>query len=621
MPVNPPFTDLEINRSPKGFYKGHSIPIALASKSIMVALVLWALIFPLNANDVLSTVNWELLEGFNTFYVIVVGLFFFFLAALALIPRVGKRTLGRQGEKPEFSTFSWFSMMFGAGLGVGLMVYATAEPMGLWTSNPVIVAGDVAGGTDEAVESAFRYTFLHYGFHAWAIYVVTGLSLAYYAFTRDMPLTIRSALTPILGRYANGVLGDVVDVLGVVATILGVSVTIGFGVSQFVDGMYTVSDMSWLMSGEGDAISPSLAGLLIALVIIMGLSILSAVSGVGRGVKYLSNLNMVLSLCLLGTFAIFGSILFSLGTFVTAFFDYMVNYFALSFQAFSPLSEAAFEANLPASAVPLAPELYSQAINPWGSLESFQAGLSGAAAELPPETAVAVYEAGTQGRLFNWQAGWTTFYWAWWISFSPFVGLFLARISRGRTIREFILGCVFAPALVCFAWMTILGGTAVNIELAGAADPSIVEASTTAKLFAALENILSGGFLTAIVIMSVVLIMTFLVTSADSGILVMNTIMSGGDQQSGNLHRIVWGVILTAVIGALIAAGKVGAAADPLEALKNAMIIGALPFTMVMVLMCIALAKALYRDNLRMKHGLIDNEFADTLSGTKSPAE
>ena len=146
-----------------------------------------------------------------------------------------------------FSNFSWFSMMFGAGLGVGLMVYATAEPMGLWGSNPDVVSGEVAGSTEEAVESAFRYTFLHYGFHAWAIYVITGLSLAYYAYTRNMPLTIRSALTPLFGEALNGFLGHVVDVLGVVATILGVSVTIGFGVSQFIDGVYAISGMDWMM--------------------------------------------------------------------------------------------------------------------------------------------------------------------------------------------------------------------------------------------------------------------------------------------------------------------------------------------------------------------------------------
>ncbi|MEO0980894.1 MAG: BCCT family transporter, partial [Pseudomonadota bacterium] len=229
MSIKQPFTDLQIKKSAGGFYEGHSVEIAILSKAIMVALVIWALVWPANANGVLGSLNWRLLEDFNGFYIVIVGLFSFFLLVIAILPRTGSRVMGVPGEAPEFSTFSWFSMMFGAGLGVGLMVFATAEPLGLWGSNPVVLAGDVLANSENAVQSGYRYTFLHYGFHAWAIYVVTGLSLAYYAYTRGMPLTIRTALTPLFGRLMNGFLGHVVDVLGVVATILGVSVTIGFG--------------------------------------------------------------------------------------------------------------------------------------------------------------------------------------------------------------------------------------------------------------------------------------------------------------------------------------------------------------------------------------------------------
>ncbi len=605
MALKEPFTDLDIVKQDAGFYQGYSLPIALISKGIMVALVLWALMFPLAASGQLDAWNWALLQGFNAFYIISVGLFAFFLFALAILP-TGKRKLGGHDTVPEFSNFSWFSMMFGAGLGVGLMVFATAEPLGLWGSNPVVVAGDVEGNSPEALTAGYRYTFLHYGFHAWAIYVITGLSLAYYAYTRNMPLTIRSARTPILGRFANGFIGHIVDVLGVVATILGVSVTIGFGVSQFVDGMYAVTGMDWLMGvAEGDSPpKPSTVGLIAALVVIMGLSIISAVSGVGRGIKYLSNLNLVLSIILLLTFVIFGSFLFAMTTYATALVDYIIQFIPLSFEAYSPLTEAQFAAGLPTEAAPVADALFSGATNAWGSLSGFQSGLEGDAAALPPELQVAAYEAGTQGRLFGWQSGWTTFYWAWWIAFSPFVGLFLARISKGRTVREFILGCVFAPALVCFAWMTILGGTAIDLELQGVAEGTIIGASNTNKLFVTLGNMISGGFLSGITIMCVVLIMTFLVTSADSGILVMNTIMSGGSQETGVKHRIIWGIIMTLVIGSLIIAGNSGLAANPLDALQDAMIIGALPFTMVMVLMMISLAKALYNDSRREKAGM-----------------
>lgn len=602
MAIQPPFTDLDIPKRESGFYEGYSLPIAVVSKLIMALLVIWALMVPGNANSVLGTVNGELLKGFNNFYVIIVGFFAFFLAVLALVPQTGRRLMGREGEAPEFSNFSWFSMMFGAGLGVGLMVFATAEPLGLWGSNPVTVAGEVPVNSEAALQSAYRYTFLHYGFHAWAIYVVTGLSLAYYAYTRDMPLTIRSALTPLFGRFVNGPLGHIVDILGVVATILGVSVTIGFGVSQLVDGIYAVSGMEWMMEMSDQAPKPGTVGLIVGLVLIMSMSIISAVSGVGRGVKYLSNLNLVLSLILLLTFVIFGSFVFAMTTYATALMDYLWHFVSLSFGSYSPLPEAQFVAALPAQAAPFASELYAGATNAWGSFDGFQKGLTGGAAALPVDVQQAAYDAGNQGRQFGWQSGWSTFYWAWWIAFSPFVGLFLARISRGRTVREFIFGCVIAPSLVCFAWMTILGGTAIDLELTGNAGGAIIGASNTAKLFVTLGEMISGGFLSAITIMCVVLILTFLVTSADSGILVMNTIMSGGEQAAGVKHRIVWGVILTLVIGALLIAGKAQSGADPMEALKSAMIIGALPFTMVMGLMCIALAKALYRDGLRDKH-------------------
>lgn len=609
MAIKPPFTDLEIKKAPSGFYEGNSLPIALISKTSMALLVIWALVWPLSANGTLSALNGALLEGFNTFYIIAVGAFAFFCFAVAIIPSIGKRKLGQEGETPEFSDFSWFSMMFGAGLGVGLMVYATAEPLGLWGSNPEVLAGNVEATTEGGIEAAYRYTFLHYGFHAWAIYVVTGLSLSYFAYTRGMPLTIRSALTPILGKLANGMIGHMVDVLGVVATILGVSVTIGFGVSQFVDGVYAISNMEWLMNIVDDKPKPSTVGLLTALFVIMGLSIISAVSGVGRGIKYLSNLNLVLSLILLLTFVFFGSFLFAMTTYGAALVDYIIHFVSLSFGAYGPQSLDTFKAAMPEAAkvLPAADieKIFGAGTNAWGSFTAFSEALPASVATLgnPGDVAKQLYEASNQGRQFGWQSGWTTFYWAWWIAFSPFVGLFLARISKGRSIREFVLGCVIAPAMVCFAWMTILGATAIDLELSGGANGAIIGASTTAKLFVTLEQMLSGGFLSVITIMCVILILTFLVTSADSGILVMNTIMSGGAQETGIKHRIIWGIILTLVIGALIIAGNSGAAADPFIALKNAMIIGALPFTVVMVLMCVSLIKALYRDGLRDKHG------------------
>lgn len=540
MPIKAPFTDVNIKTAKQGFYQGFNIPIALVSKFAVSLLVVWAAVWPANANDALSFMNSAALERFNTVYIYSVAFFTLFGFALALTPRYGSRRLGKSDEQPEFSNFSWFSMMFGAGLGVALMVYATGEPLLQWGSNPETVLGNVEGYSEAAITSAYRYTFLHNGFHAWSIYVVTAISMAYYSYTRDMPLTLRSALTPLLGHRTNGVLGHTVDILGMVATILGVAVTIGFGINQLVDGAYSITKIDWLVQPENSQNTlplPSTEGLLVGLMLIMGMSILSAVSGVGRGVKYLSNLNMVLSVVLLLTFVFFGSFSFAMEIYANNMLDYFQNFFTLSFTAY--------------------------------------------------ETNTAVGQ---------WQQTWTTFYWAWWIAFAPFVGLFLARISRGRTIREFVLGAVIAPALVCFAWMTILGGTAIDLEISGLADGNIINASTTSSLFVTLQTMFGETMQFAMTVLCVVLILTFLVTSADSGVLVLNTIMAGGNIDTGIPHRIIWGVILTLVIATLLIAGGGG-----LGALQNAMILGALPFTIVMVLMCVSLLKALIRDHIREK--------------------
>jgi choline/carnitine/betaine transport len=536
-----PFTDVKIEIQKQGFYRGFNIPIALISKLSMCLLVVWAAVWPATANDTLLMLNTASLQKFNVFYIYSVAFFCLFCLILAITPKYGSRRLGLPNEKPEFSTFSWFSMMFGAGMGVGLMVYATGEPILQWGSNPETVLGNVQGYTKGSVSSAYRYTFLHNGFHAWSIYVITAISMAYYSYTRGMPLTLRSALTPILGRHTNGVIGHAVDILGMVATILGVAVTIGYGISQLVDGAYIISGASWLVQLENPQPGPpmpSTSGLLAGLLIIMLMSIVSAVSGVGKGVKYLSNLNMILSLVLIAVFVIFGSFFFAMQVYWDSSIDYILNFLTLSFTAYD-----------------------------------------------------------TDTDVGKWQQSWTTFYWAWWIAFAPFVGLFLARISRGRTIREFVLGAVIAPSLVSFAWMTILGGTAIDLELSGVANGSIVNASVTSSLFVTLQAMFGESMQFYLTVLCVVLILTFLVTSADSGVLVLNTIMAGGNIDTGISHRIIWGVILTLVIGTLLVAGGGG-----LGALQNAMILGALPFTLVIVLMCVSLVKALIRDEIRERN-------------------
>ncbi|MCP3673287.1 MAG: BCCT family transporter [Gammaproteobacteria bacterium] len=545
MSLSPPFTDVIIKTEKSGFYKGYNLPIALISKTSVALLVVWALGWPEVAASILSSLNTAMLTMFNSLYIYSVGFFAFFLLALTIYPKTGSIILGKPGEKPEFSNFSWFSMMFGAGLGVALMVYATGEPLLEWISNPETILGNVEPLKAETVKSTYRYVFLHNGFHAWSIYAVTAIPMAYFAYTRDMPLTLRVALTPLLGKHINGVIGHTVDILGVIATVLGIAVTIGFGISQLADGAYLLSGADWLITSsqtkEGSNV-PSLAALIVGLLLVMGLSILSAVSGVGKGVKYLSNMNSVLSFVLLGVFIIFGAFAYSMEIYGIALLDYIKEFAILSFTAYDPKSLAG-----------------------------------------------------------QWQITWTTFYWSWWIAFAPFVGLFLARISRGRSIREFVFGAIIVPSLVTFAWMTILGGTSIHLELFGDADGAIVNASTTSSLFVTMEYMFgeTGQFL--MTILSTVLVITFLVTSADSGVLVLNTIIAGGKIDTGRIHRVIWGILLTLVIGTLLIAGS-----GRLDALQNAMIIGALPFTILLVLMCISLMKAIYRDTKRLDNDITE---------------
>ncbi|WP_051394239.1 BCCT family transporter [Pseudomonas taeanensis] len=271
--------------------------------------------------------------------------------------------------------------------------------------------------------------------------------------------------------------------------------------------------------------------MLVALLLVMLFSTLSAVTGVGRGVKWLSNINLTLSFVLLAIFFIFGSVAFAFSTYFAGLADYLVNLPALSFTVWETSSE-----------------------------------------------------------LGQWQSGWTLYYWAWWIAFAPFVGLFLARISKGRTVREFVLGAMIVPTLMCFLWFALLGGTALDIGLNGGAGDAIINAPIESQMFVTLQQMLSPELAQAISIMVVVLIMTFLVTSADSGVLVLNTIMAAGNNDPGINHRIIWGTILTVLVAALMFAGG-------LEVIKGAMIIGALPFSLIMILMCLGTLKSMLSRN------------------------
>jgi choline/carnitine/betaine transport len=545
MSLQPPLSDLPIKTAETGFYRGFNVDVTVASKIIISTLVVWAIFWPVQSGAVLNGLNGFILGNFAAWYIWAVAFFISVCLLLALWPTAGRMNLGLEGETPEFSNFSWFSMMFGAGIGVGMLTWAVAEPVTHFASNPETIQGLTTGGAEDNVRMAYKWSFLHWGLSAWACYAVCGLSLAFFSYRRGLPLTIRSALTPLFGSALSGKLGHLIDIVAVVATILGVAQTLGFGVEQFVAGLTRIG-IGGLMDAEGGA---TFTGIIVAIMIIMGASTLSALSGVGKGIKWLSNINMVLSIVLLGFFILFGATWFGAQAMFIGLWDYLI---AL-------------------------PEL---SLNVWKS-----DGVEGSESFL----------------LAQWQGWWPVFYWAWWIAFAPFVGLFLARISRGRSIREFVLGAMIVPALMCFVWFAWAGGTAIDLELNGGANGVIFDAANGDKIFAMTEFMLapiSQALAWGMALLIVVLLMTFLVTSADSAVLIVNTINAAGDEgPKARPHILFWGAALGLVVAGLLLSGGT-------SAIQTAMVIGALPFSIVMVLMCIALIKAIWNDGRREAAGV-----------------
>lgn len=615
MPVKPPVTDLPIRTAASGFYKGFTKDVTITGKILVGALILWAIAFPDQAASVLSALNSGILASFGFWYVYVMAFFVILCLGLALWPAAGRLKLGQPGDEPEFSNFSWFSMMFGAGIGIGMLTFATAEPMYHFGSNPSTIMGLTEGSTAGNVRDAYIWSFTHWGLAAWASYAIVGLALAYFSYRRGLPLTIRSALVPLFGNKMSGILGHVVDVVAVVATVLGVSQTLGFGVEQFVAGLVRIGVGDWLQTTAADGtVSSSTAGIVVALLVIMGASTLSALSGVGKGIKWLSNINMGLSFFILAFFLAFGATFFGMTTLFVGIFDYLLSVPGNMFTVWTGSPLESFVASVPATVQALPAEdlqaVYDSATSPWGTLGSFTEGLPASAAALPAADLSAAYAAATEDRLSGWQGAWTIFYWAWWIAFAPFVGVFLARISRGRTVREYVLGAMLIPAFMCFVWFAIVGGTAIDLELSGEAAGAISGAGQADQLFAMLGVMLSDGLAWIMSVIVVILLLTYLVTSADSAVLIINTINAAGDEgPKARPHILFWGAALAFVVGGLIIAGGLGA-------IQTAMVIGALPFSFVMVLMGLALIKAIYRDGKREAAGL-----ETTFDVAETPAE
>ncbi|TRD11964.1 BCCT family transporter [Erythrobacter insulae] len=557
-PIDPPLVELSIQTHDRGFYDGFSREVSIPAKIIVSMIIMWAIFFPVAAMDTLEVANSTIISSFSGWYVYLVAALVVVCLVLAILPQSGRLRIGAPDEKPEFSRFSWISMLFGAGIGIGMLTYSTGEPLSHFANNPDIIRGAVEARTAEAISSAYIWTFLHWGFGAWCTYALVGLAIGYVSHRRGLPLTIRSSLAPLFGKSMSGVFGHAVDVVAVVATILGVAVTMGLGVEQFIVGLYRVGMGDWLVQADGTA---STAAIVVALIVLVGASTISALSGVGRGIKWLSNINMVLSFALLALFLVVGSGLYGL-------------------------------------------ELLGMGI--WGYIVTL------------PAHSLTLFSGGTEmgDALVQWQLDWSVFYWAWWIAFAPFVGMFIARISRGRTIREYVIGVALVPALMCFVWMALVGGTAIDLELSGVAQGAIFDANISDQLFATLAVMLGSDLALIVSGLVVILLMTYLITSADSAILIVNTINGAGEDEGGRRYHILfWGFALAFVVGSMLILGGI-------DAIRITMIIGALPFSIVVVAMAVSIIKAVVYDLIRNHHGVpCTAEACETWDGKVTPAE
>lgn len=445
---------------------------------------------------------------FGWFYILAVTGFLVFVLWL-LFSRFGAVRLGADDDEPEFSYPTWFSMLFSAGMGIGLLFYGVAEPV-LHFASPR--AGTVPAGTVEAAKEALNTAYFHWGLHAWAVYAVVALGLAYFGYRMELPLTIRSMLYPLLGRRIDGAIGDAIDVLAVFGTLFGVATSLGLGVMQINSGL---AYNRWLEVSTGNQLA------LIGAIIV--LTTISVVTGLERGIRRLSEANVLLGVLLLAFVFLAGPTLFLLGTFVESVGHYLQTLLDASFRT-------------------------------------------------------------TQFRGVEWQKAWTMFYWGWWISWAPFVGMFIARISRGRTIREFIAGVLLVPVLFSFFWFTVMGNTALHIELFGAGGMvKAVQSDVATALFVMLDKLPWSQVST---VLATLMVVTFFVTSADSGALVIDTICSRGRTDAPVWQRIFWSLAIGMVAAVLLLVGG-------LQALQAAAITTGLPFAVVMVLACVSLARAL----------------------------
>ena len=515
-------------------------PVFITSSVLIVGFIIFGSLFSETAATLFSFLQAFIAEKFRWLFIILFNMALVFCIYLTA-SRYGDIRLGKQTERPQYSLFSWIAMLFSAGIGIGLVYWGTAEPLYHFMAPPL---GEAE--TLESAKQAMSLSFLHWGLHAWAIYTIVALSLAYFHFRRGLPLSIRSTLYPILGQRIYGKWGHTVDVLAVFGTMFGVVTSLGLGVMQINAGL------------EGlFGIPSTLTIQFIIIAFVTSLACGSLMLGLDKGIKRLSDINMGLTGILLAFMVILGPTLFIFDSFIEDVGNYLANIVTLSTWS----------------------EAYSNT---------------------------------------DWQKAWTIFYWAWWVSWSPFVGVFIARISRGRTIREFVFGVLLIPMTILFFWFTTFGGVAIQMELLAGMNPEVVSpglvAAVQADYGSAIFKLVEYYPLTKpITLLIVVMIVLWFVTSSDSASFVIDMLTAGGDTNPPKIQRLFWALMQGLIAAILLAAGG-------LDALQAAAIVAGLPFALVIFVMMYALLRGMSRDRLilyRNQQRYITDESADHNSASE----
>lgn len=482
------------------------------SLAVLLLLVAMGILIPTSFGNVTEYLTSRITTNFGWFYLLLVTGILFFLFYLIVSP-IGQIKLGNPNSTPDHSTPSWIAMMFSAGMGIGLVFYGAAEPLSHYAINTPIHNP----GSKEALSDAFQYTFFHWGIHAWGVYAVVGLALAYFGFRKQEKYLLSATFKPLLADKSEGFMGKAIDIITIVATVIGVATTLGFGASQINGGL------SYLFG-----IANNFKVQTIIIIITTMLFILSAMSGLGKGVKILSNLNLILAIGLLAIAIVVGPSVRIFDNLTDSIGNYLQNFLQMSFRSSS----------------------------------------------FDPEKR-------------GWINMWTIFYWAWWISWSPFVGVFIARISKGRTIREFLTVVLLVPTMLSLLWFTTFGTLSTNVQASGV---DLTGFATEETLFAAFSNYNLGNIMS---IVALILIISFFVTSADSATFVLAMLSEKGELDPSNKKKLTWGILLAIIAISLLFSGG-------LDALQNTLIIVALPFSVVIIFMMVSLLKELNHEKDQM---------------------